>query len=247
MRLKLFYFTLILLTYSCDDGPAELPEPQETEQSVWLIPVCCVIAGLISGILLSKSGILSSKRKRTRREDQVHKGREDNKNAEVRLYELENELGKTQYQVEILKRQLAEAEKLARTQTYVSENTDGLQDTGQNTAASGQQAVKEKLYFLQPTTDGWFKETGQVNGPSDALYELSCKEGRHQEASVQFIDHPVNTAMAIQNESTWILVACERSNIVSAGTTSIRTDVPGKALFKNGAWQITEKARITYC
>lgn len=257
MRLKLSYFILILLLSSCGEGSPEPPAMPETEESSWItffIAACCLIAGIIAGTLLSKSRLLAAKGKSSRPEDKKTSTRKtpegrSSKGSEQSVYDLEDQLRRAQYTVEELKRRLAEMEKLVEANTLDTMPEIAEPGLGKQNVAAGyeQPLIREPLYFLQPTTEGWFMEAGQVAERAEALYVLNRKDGRTDEASVQFIDHPANTSMALQNESSWILVACERSNIISAGTTSIRTDAPGKAILKNGAWQIIVKAKITYC
>jgi hypothetical protein len=102
------------------------------------------------------------------------------------------------------------------------------------------------LYYLQPATDGRFRAVNMVNNAADALYALTYQNDNPSEATLKFIDTKENALLAVQNESNWILVACERSNVPTEQTTSIRTDVPGKAVLSSGEWEIIQKARITY-
>ncbi|WP_118973906.1 hypothetical protein [Taibaiella koreensis] len=110
------------------------------------------------------------------------------------------------------------------------------------------QQVREpaRLYFLQPSGDGRFIEANSVADAGNALYELCCSNDQPEEASLRYIGSPRYTSFAIEHEATWILVACERSNLPSPQTQAVRTDTPGKAIYQDGIWQIVEKIKITY-
>lgn len=101
------------------------------------------------------------------------------------------------------------------------------------------------LYFLQPT-EGKFKESGRVARASDALYELTPDRAGGTEGTFRFVSVPDNVSMAVQNESNWILVACDRNNLPTTRTQRIQTETPGSVVKRGADWEILKKARISY-
>lgn len=176
------------------------------------------------------------------------------KEPEHKVFQLEEELKQCRYEAQELRRALAEAERFSLAGLSQKEQSAG--------SASGQTDKTDKrenennaepdvqgtatIYYLQPTADGRFKEVSKVNSAAEALYEISYQKSGPSVASFKFIDTQDNVFLAIQNEATWILTACERSNIPTDDTRSIQTDVPGEARLENGEWRIVLKAKITY-
>jgi hypothetical protein len=212
-----------------------------------------VIAGLAMGLVLSRKWAASNKRPGRRRGNSPgpqlpRQTQFADSELEHKFIKLEEELKRCRYQNEAFKRELDEALKFSTTE--ITQNIKPAKDIRSiDTQANEGEAIVTgitTIYYLQPSADGRFKEMSKVNTAADALYELCYQNNNPDEASLKFIDSSGNAFLAIQNEQTWILVACERSNIPSDHTHSVRTDKPGKAVRKNGEWEILEKAKITY-
>jgi hypothetical protein len=208
-------------------------------QSVGALVVYGVIAGALLGFLIARK--MKPSRKKSSRNRQMPMQQDatpqpwhvsgGTKDLEKEKAELTLELKKVESERDEFKRRLTETEYLLK----------GPQ-------AELKQQVKnpgvQTLYYLQPTTDGLFKVSGNVKHAAEALYQLSCNSA--SEATIRFIDTAENVSYAVQNEVSWILSACERSNISTANTYSIRTDVPGRAILRGDDWEIVQKAKITY-
>jgi len=199
-------------------------------------------AGMVAGILLA--WIFRSSRRKPKKRNTLAEiaaggngaaGKDDL--PEQKVFELELSLRTARKENDDLRRLLAEAEELAKIR--YQEILPGQMPASEDKPA-------EILYFLQPGSDGRFKEAGKVAQASEAVYELQIIPDRPAEASFRFIDTPANVSLAIQNEPTWILSACEKNNLLQHATSSIRTDMPGKVIRKDGDWEIVQKARITY-
>ena len=169
-------------------------------------------------------------------------------NLETQNNTLRHQLRKKDDEIKELKRQQGEDQ-------YRSEkgnkqaNIIKRSDSSQLAHPQTQQAVQNlsTLYFLQPTIDGKFKESSRVQERENAIYELSFDKRNGREAKLRFIASNAITSFAIQNEPTWILVACERKNLPSEATKTIHTEEPGAAPYlSSGEWEITQKAKITY-
>lgn len=214
--------------------------------------------GLLAGAALSwvwlrRKGNANQGTIRAKTKTPVARGPEQNEVRDIvlekELLSLEQKLKVCQYESDRLKRLLAETEQFAMVAPLQSDKEKPLiQDeaTGQSKRPDVETQGITTMYFLQPATNGCFKAMSEKETAAEALYMLRYRNDNPSEASVHFIDTPENTFLAIQNEPTWILVACERSNIPREHTRSIRTDVPGTAILKNGEWEILYKAKITY-
>ena len=170
---------------------------------------------------------------------------------EQQYYQLEEKLKSVLDENRRLERTLAEYEQLSRLPQPENVSQDSGDSMAENNGMDRTDSLAEvpetvSLYYLQPTRDGFFREAGKVSSAADALYELRYQIDNPVEASFKFIDSPNKVFIAVQNEQSWILVACERSNVPSGDTQSIHTDTHGKALRREDEWEIVQKAMITY-
>lgn len=220
-------------------------QPVKSQVLIELFPVIigtiCFVSGCLTGWVLN--ALRRSKKKSTSSRLKKH-AVNDNMQAAIHkadaalehnVSDLECKLKQAKAENAALKRQLAEAEEFAKPGSKVPV-----------LSAESPKQQSMTLYFLQPSTDGCFGETARVKTAADGLYELSVRQDNPSSALVTFINMPENVSLALQNEPTWILVACERSNIPAPHTRSINTDVPGIAVLRNGEWQVKQKAKISY-
>lgn len=212
-----------------------------------------IITGLAIGFLLSRRWPAANKKPGRPMGNTSALPRQTqfaDRELEQRYMQLEEELKKCRYQNEEFKRELDEALKFSTTEfvpgMQAKQEKDSMPVDREGNESETKTAGTTTVYYLQPSSDGRFKEMSKVHTAADALYELCFQNNNPDEASLKFIDSPGNAFLAIQNEPTWILVACERSNIPSDHTHSVRTDKPGKVVRKNGEWEIVEQAKITY-
>ncbi len=135
---------------------------------------------------------------------------------------------------EQLKREVAEIGQLLRSSTEAA-------------AGAGDEVQEEFVFYMpQPNMMGRFQEASRRSEASDALYAFHVRKSDPDQASFEFIARDAYLNAAIGNEPTWIAIACERSNQPSASTSRVRTDQRGLATLRNGEWEITRKASITY-
>lgn len=252
----LFAFTL---NACAPDTPATAPRAQTTAgndlASKPAFACYGIIAGLVIGLLWSRIRVAKNKKpdkpgRQTPNPGLSGQTQLEDRELEYKNMQLEEELKKCRYQNETFKRELDEALKFSLTEAAQTIKPKPEKDNSAVNQEEYEQETRNQetttLYYLQPAADGRFREMSKVHSAADALYEISYQNNNPGEASLKFIDSPGNAFLAIQNEPTWILVACERSNIPSDHTHSVRTDIPGKAVWKNGEWEILEKAKITY-
>jgi hypothetical protein len=164
---------------------------------------------------------------------------------EDNFFKLETKLKDCESEKNIIKRKLDEAERLSEIEIRERDQYL-LKEEGNDKSDKSGSINTTTAYYLKPSKDGIFKESSKVNKMMDALYELTYQNENPSEATLAFVDSADNVFGALQNEGTWLLVACERNNFPTPQTKSIRTDEPGRVVFKNGEWQIVQKAKITY-
>lgn len=256
-KVPFIIFLACTLSSCVIDSNDVVTESETSVEHLLISKPALVCYGLIVGVLI---GMVLARRRRAmstsiKKKPAVSLQRKFMENHEVdeelerKYYSLEIELKKNQDKNRELERDLAESRLLSnddRVQETVNvrQEPESCNDVNLNIDSEATRTIL--LYFLQPSREGWFKEAGRIDNAAEALYELSYQSKNPEEASLKFIDTPSNVFLAVQNEPTWILVACERSNVPFENTSSIRTDIPGKAVLKNGEWEIVQKAMITY-
>lgn len=167
------------------------------------------------------------------------------------IAELQFKLKASTHEQDMLKRSLAEAEQFSATpvrQRGPDIDQDDIPENKSQPAVTKASGLTDTttLYYLKPSKEGSFKDSSKVKRPEEALYQLTYRNENPAQAALTFVDLPDNVYGAVQNEATWLLVVCERSNLPTPQTTSIRTDLPGIAVLKNGDWEVLQKAKITY-
>lgn len=243
MKRRLWIAVVALLFASCESAPAG--QSLKPEESLWTAPLACLLYGLVAGLTIAWLYLRLAKKKPGKNvssnnlDREIKEARDAAQRAELGLLHKEVALTAAQSESRELQRKVDELERLIR--PAITEQVIREHPADEVTAE-----VADIYYFLQPTTDGRFTQAGAVAREADALYALCPLPGKPEEASLSFIDTPGNVALAIQNEASWILVACERSNIATASTRSIRTETPGRVAWKVGEWVIMQKAKIVY-
>lgn len=168
---------------------------------------------------------------------------------EQKLFEAEDLLKAEQHRCRELQRQLSEAQKLAGTPApdrAVPAPDARPGSAGAEAAPDSVPAAGTRLYYMQPTAEGRFPESGRTDSAENAVYALTVDTADQHTATLCFIDTAENVQLALKHESAWLLVACERSNRHTPATRSIITETAGRVLWQDDAWQIVEKARIRY-
>lgn len=103
----------------------------------------------------------------------------------------------------------------------------------------------KQLYLTRPDERGVFMGVSSVFEPGNSLFELTTPDGRT--GSFKVIDDADVHHLALMMPTENLTRACTGNNIqVSGGMRRIVTEAPGKAVCENGAWRVTEMARISY-
>lgn len=252
MRNLLFLIFLLCLFTSCGnyDAPAitghfgiELP----------IIGFFCIAVGFAIGIFWPrKKKYTHHKRRPSDNGRQTDNDLSDVNPLRLRLqqqedivFNLETKLKDCESEKNTIRRLLDEAERLSAIE--IQERDIYHLNEGRNSKTAKPESINATtIYYLKPSKDGMFREPSKVNKMMDALYALTYQNENPSEATVAFVDSADNVFGALQNEATWLLAVCERSNFPTPQTKSIRTDEPGRAVFKNGEWEVVQKAKITY-
>jgi hypothetical protein len=248
MRNTLFIIFLACITFSCATENKGTDKKAPTIIWDFLVSKPVLLGyGIIAGI--AGGYVLGFRKKVLHKPANHNRHQQADSELENKYFDLETRFKKTEHENQQLKRQLAEAEQFSikadeQKRDTIQTETEKIFDQALKPKPQMQETTTE--YYLQPGANSRFKEISKVNNITEALYILTYQNDNPTEAELKFIDTPDNAFLAVQNEPTWILVACERNNVPTEHTTSIRTDIPGKAILKNGEWEILQKAKITY-
>lgn len=158
---------------------------------------------------------------------------------------LEKEVKEAGRKIAELKRKLDEQEKLLNSGSSKALSNRSRQAGKQNLSDPPTEDRGVTFYMPQPNMLGRFQESSKTSDATNALYEFVISPRNPQVAKFKFIARGMLLRNAIGNEPTWIAAACERTNQPSDNTTSVHSDY-GRATLKDGEWEITDKAKITY-
>lgn len=249
----LIFLVAFMMSASVSGQENNGKESQDTSESFFLSKTAVFAYGMIGGIIVAVGIVLLSVERISHKPHGNKKGTIAERKNEWEQQELEGKYNDAldkcrnlEAKIETLKSELATARQIQKPGRAEIENTATSDPNEIKTQHTTAEQGSTTLYYLQPATDNRFREQSKVSNAADALYVLTYQNNNPSEATLKFIDTPENTSLAVQNESTWILVACERSNIPTERTRSIRTDTPGKAILRNKEWEILQKAKITY-
>ena len=103
----------------------------------------------------------------------------------------------------------------------------------------------KRLFLTRPDERGVFMGASREFEPGNSIFELTTPDGRT--GSFKVIDDAEVHHLALMMPTENLTRACTGDNIqVSGGMRRIVTEVPGKAVCENGAWRVSEMARISY-
>ena len=103
----------------------------------------------------------------------------------------------------------------------------------------------KRLFLTRPDERGVFMGVSRDFEPGNSIFELTTPDGRT--GSFKVIDDAEVHHLALMMPTENLTRACTGDNIqVSGGKRRIVTEAPGKAVCENGAWRVTEMARISY-
>jgi hypothetical protein len=249
----LIFFVAVIISFSVSGQEKNGEKYKDISENFFLSKTAVFGYGMVAGIALAVGIVFLSIEKVSHKPSGNKKRTATEREKEYKLQELEEKYNLALTECINLKSKIATLESdLAKAR---EQQPTGMQETESMVMRDPNRTEAQhvptelgstSIYYLQPATDSRFREQGRVSHATDALYVLTYQNNNPSEATLKFIDTPENTSLAVQNESTWILVACERSNIPTEHTTSIRTDTPGKAILRNKEWEILQKAKITY-
>lgn len=103
----------------------------------------------------------------------------------------------------------------------------------------------KRLFLTRPDERGVFLGVSAVLEPGNSLFELTTPDGRT--GTFKVIDDADVHHLALMMPTETLTRACTGNNIqVSGGMRRIVTESEGKAVCENGAWRVSEMARIHY-
>jgi hypothetical protein len=208
----------------------------------WLIG--CGLLGIILGALGYK--LLGRTAKGNRADDAAQRRHVQSSNQSddggfVNAWNLEQEVAK----LEALNKTLTDENN--QLQRDKDELEQLLKSANAESGISAMSLTKEIVFYMpQPNMNGRFQEASKRTEAADALYAFHVPRDNQSSATFEFIAKDAYLNAAIGNEPSWISIACDRTNQPSATTTRVKTESPGIASLKDGEWEITRKAKITY-
>lgn len=101
------------------------------------------------------------------------------------------------------------------------------------------------IYLAQANADGVFTRADASYNPGNSIFKLVTTDGVSGSFSV--IDEPTVHELALMMPSDFLVNACVGRNLQQThGARSIINETAGTALFEDGRWYVTRKARIRY-
>lgn len=113
------------------------------------------------------------------------------------------------------------------------------------TPGSRTQGPAHVIYLAQANADGVFTRADAGYNPGNSIFKLVTTDGVSGSFSV--IDEPTVHELALMMPSDFLVNACVGRNLQQThGARSIINETAGTALFEDGRWYVTRKARIRY-
>lgn len=149
-----------------------------------------------------------------------------------RQEEAQQELDRLSREVESLKSELKQAQRVASPSVAHQPQPE-------------REKFPKRLFLTRPDERGVFLGVSRDFEPGNSIFELTTPDGRT--GSFKVIDDAEVHHLALMMPTENLTRACTGDNIqVSGGMRRIVTEAPGKAVCENGAWRVTEMARISY-
>jgi hypothetical protein len=227
--------------------PAKKPQPKTvTTKTPSGYSMIALLGSGVAGILIGAAGMWFMNKRRGGNEEE-ETGNDNSREAAqgddggfVSQWKAEQEMVRL---TDLNKKLLSEGEQLRRENAELEQ----LLKTSQNPVMTSIDHSREVIFYMpQPNMNGRFQEASKRPDAANALYAFRLDKENTNLASFEFIAQDAYLNAAIGNEPTWIAVACDRTNQPSGTTSRVKTESPGRAILKNGEWEITRKARITY-
>ena len=148
--------------------------------------------------------------------------------------EMQHEVDRLSREVEALKSELKQAQRVPSPAVAVAHKPQPAREQ-----------FPKRLYLTRPDERGMFMGVSRDFEPGNSIFELTTPDGRT--GTFKVIDDAEVHHLALMMPTENLTRACTGDNIqVSGGMRRIVTEAPGKAVCENGAWRVTEMARISY-
>lgn len=160
--------------------------------------------------------------------------------AENRSADLARRLDKLSEQVRMMQQS---ATSLAVSATKRESTTAQPLDT-HSTTTEGTDKITKRWYLAAPSVDGRFDKgtTDEIKGTS--LFVLTTKDGIN--GSYELLASPDALATAMISVSSFLKPVCRISGNTRTMPRAVTTLRMGRAVFKNGGWEVTEKAELKF-
>lgn len=105
-------------------------------------------------------------------------------------------------------------------------------------------AVKE-VYLGRVNARGVFVRADRQAVKGQSIYKLTTTDGL--EGKFSLIQNPDIEEQVLEDPGKWLAGGCFAKDIFDTdGNTAVKTEMPGKAVFRDGAWWVEKKAKIRY-
>lgn len=120
-----------------------------------------------------------------------------------------------------------------------------VEETRPSRPSRSDSAMKE-IYLGRANSKGIFVRADRHAVDGQSIYKLSTSNGRV--GTFSLIHNPIVEEQALDDPGRWLSGGCiAKDMFYTEGFTGIRTETPGTAVFRDGAWRVERKARIRYC
>lgn len=163
-------------------------------------------------------------------------------------------------EIRTLTRQLAEMEALAASlkdenrqlnaeleqlRKYVTASQPAPDASHQERASRHRNESVREVYLGRVNSKGIFVRADRHAVDGQSIYKLSTTNG--QSGTYAIINNPLIEEQALDDPGKWLAGGCFAKDIFDTeGRKGVRTETPGTAVFRDGAWRVERKAKIRY-
>lgn len=103
----------------------------------------------------------------------------------------------------------------------------------------------KEVYLGRVNSRGIFVRADRHAVDGQSIYKLTTTDG--VSGSFSLINNPVIEEQVLDDPGKWLAGGCFAKDIFDTeGREGVRTEIPGKAIFSDGAWRVERKAKIRY-
>lgn len=103
-----------------------------------------------------------------------------------------------------------------------------------------------EIYLGRVNSKGIFVRADRHAVDGQSVYKLTTTNG--QSGTFSLIGNPLITEQVLEDPGKWLAGGCVAKDIFDTeGKNDICMEIPGTAVFSDGAWRVERKARIRYC